>query len=1280
MTIRELVAVISAKVDGYVGPMKSVLTVTNDVGKSWKTFAADAASMATRVTASLVAVGAAAVAMAGAFEDQTQQIQNMMTAVPEAEFKRLENGIRKLSVEFGRGTGMIAEGVFEIMSSGGNLQTVLSDLNGLMPLVVAGQASLGDSVKLVANIVNAYHLEWSQTAAITDRLFKTNELGVTSIQQLAGSLANLTDLAFTAGISLDEMFAVVASGSISSPSTAETVTRLSSAMRTLLAGSDELNAVYQRAGFATSEQAVRTIGLTRAAKILTDATKGETGALIELTGRSEAALGILSIAGDNFDRTTRFITEMANATGVASAAMKSAMDNGIEGIRRGGEFLKDLFLEIGLQILPDVAKAFNMLTVRLTEHKDLIIGSAVDAYKDLIVQAMRLGEGLGSIIPQAIEFARAIAGIVAAVVGFAAAHPTLTAFLMALSVANLLGITKAVTSLAIALGTTGKAVVSFFAVTNGASGFTTMTTGIATFVGWLKTIPTLIMVQIIPSFLAWMMTITNTNTVIASLKAMMSTVGIVSASAVGIAAAAYLTLLPLARRYREELDKMTESGDRIRGVYRELGKEDALRAADGLASTDVKDVEARLAKEKEILETRKQQAAAAKQTLEDFESGPGGIEGAIVTPIMGITDRIGLTDSGAPEADIRKSAEEAQAMTEAATDNVRNLESHLGRLRKAEEDFARTYGGALGEGAKNPLEDAAEGAGGVLGEAAGKALDEEMEKQRKKAIETELERGDNRQLEGSNPKFAGAGNVNDFLKNNPQAHEFFQYLEGLTELTAGQEEELFETYKLYMNRAKENGEEQMNQWDRMELARDVAAAKNKAKRDEENEKKQLENKQSGAVEARDALDLDSAFALQFGVGDAATMRIVLPELVGYLESLDGVTEKNIESIREFIAVRGKDGELTKAERDEIAIKIAQEAEAAAEAKRAEEQKKEQRKRDRETAIEEEKAFSKALNEADIPSEKWMEYVVASGALKEQLDNGSLSAEEYRKRLAGMNGALAADLEFTKQLKEGQKGGLSKGTADSLQKEFDTLRKKLFDGKISLADYTKELDKLKKKTEEATEAERRAAIMRGDWKGAGLDLRKEVEDRMLQTQMSRFDAMAQQMADAAMGVGQSVERGMSQFETAFVGGMGGAAFMNGDADAGNLGKIWEMLASPQGAINSLISQIELLEQTYQMMVDIDAEQARMTLEAIDELSRQLDLLRNQEPYFTETNGPAFVRDPGLTGDSDSEGGSTRGGRGSMDIRINTPAGYSQGDIATLVDDLERELARRGRSMF
>ena len=1281
MTIRELVAVISAKVDGYVAPMKSVLTVTADVGKSWKTFAADAASMATRVTASLVAVGAGAVAMAGAFEDQTQQIKNMLTAIPEAEFVRLQNGIRKMSVEFGRGTGMISEGVFEILSSGGQLNTVLSDLEGLMPLVIAGQASLGDSVKLVANIVNAYHMEWSKTAEITDRLFKTNELGVTSIQALSGSLANLTDLAYTAGISLDEMFGVVASATVSAPSTAEAVTRLASAMRTLLAGSDELNAVFQKAGFASSEMAVRQIGLTGAAKILTDATQGETGALIELTGRAEAALGVLSIAGDNFDRTTRFIAEMASATGLADAAMKSAMDNGIEALRRGGAFLKDLFLELGMQILPNVARAANLLTLRIAEQKDVIIGAAVGAYQTMISKALHLGESLTTLIPAAAEFAKTVADIVAAVLGFAAANPNLTAFLAALSVANLLGITKAVGSLAAALWASGKALVAFFAVSNGTSGFSSMVGAIGGVIGWLKQLPTVVMVEIIPSFLAWAMTVTNTSTAIGALRAMTSMIGVATAAAVGVAAGAYLMLTPLAAKYRKELEAMIEAGDKVRGTYSRTATEDAGRTAGALGSNDIAEVEARLAKEREVLEVRKQQSAAAQQTLDQFVEGPGGIEGMIVAPLMAATDAIGLTASQMPKLDLEKSAHAAKAMTDAAAANVKSLEDHLERLKTAEQKFKEQFGDALADGAKPPLENAAQGAGQKMGEAAGKELDKEMEKQRKKNIESALARAENKTLEANDPRYRGAGDTNDFLKNSPAADEFAKYLEGLGDLTRNQQEELLSSFNQYMADAAKNGASAMTEDDRQFLAREVAKSQNKSKLDDEYDKKRLENRQSGAVEARDALKATSKDGLEWGATSMDTFRTLAPELVAYLESLDGVTEKNIATVKDYINVLARDGELTKEEIDLIAVKIAAEAEAAAEAKRAEEQKKEQQKRDREQAIEDEKAFSQSLNEADLSGQKWMDYVTASAALKQQMDSGAMSAEEYRKRLGNMNAALAADLEFTKTLKDGQKAGLTATTASGLQKEFDALQKKLFDGKISFANYAKEIENLKKKTNEATDAERRAALMRGDWKGAGLDMKKEVEDRMAQAKMAQFEEAAQKLANAAMGIGEKVEQGMTQFEAAFAGGMGAAAFQNGQGDASNLGKIWEMLTSPQGAINSLVSQIQLLQQTYEMLIDIDAEQARQTLAAIDELSRQLDLLRNQQPYFTETNGPAFVRDPGLSGgEGETGGGSSIVGRAGVDIRISTPAGYSQGDVSTLVDDIEREMARRGRSLF
>lgn len=418
--LEELFAEVRMRTTNFERGVHRVMQRTKSMRTAWATAGADFAKVSKRIGIAMVGVGTASTKMAMTFQDNMTKIRNMMVDMADRDFERVEKGIQRLAVKYGRSTSAMADGVFEMTSAGNDVHRSLKDVEGVMPLVVAGQARMGDATKLVGTIVNAYNMKWSDSLRISDLVFKTNEKGVTTVSELAGNMGSLVNVAKNLNIPLEELFGSMASTTKGARNTSDATTQLRSLMMSLAGGTDELNAVVRKHGFVNSEAMVKQLGLVKSSQLLFDATGGSIDQLKKMMGRVEAVNGLLNLTGSNSKRTADAIAAMGNAGGTASKALKKAMGTDVEKFRRSMQEFNKEFLKLGRELLPTLTKF-------LKENKGQII-----------------------------EFIRTFAGLTKTVAELVAKYPKVAAFLALFSIGRMTGIAQGITSVGKALYLTGK--------------------------------------------------------------------------------------------------------------------------------------------------------------------------------------------------------------------------------------------------------------------------------------------------------------------------------------------------------------------------------------------------------------------------------------------------------------------------------------------------------------------------------------------------------------------------------------------------------------------------------------------------------------------------------------------------------------------------------------------------------------------------------------------------------------------------------------------------------
>lgn len=284
----------------------------------------------TRFSVPLLAAGAANIAQFQALDREIRTVLTLFGTAPslvEDTFSEMASGIRDVSKEVGGLEKDIAGGLYQAISAGVPRGGVFDFLEVAQMAAIADKtADLTSAVDGLTNVVNAFGLEAADAGRIADVMFTTVALGKTTFGELSEDIGRVAPLAANAGVSFEELFAIIGSLTLQGLKTSEAISFLRAAITGLLRPTDELNAAFFE--FGSAEAAIPVIGLQGAFQKVFEAVGGSTSAMQELIGTSEGVSAILGVTGDNADTFGRIMDSTAISTGSMSTAF-AIMDDSV---------------------------------------------------------------------------------------------------------------------------------------------------------------------------------------------------------------------------------------------------------------------------------------------------------------------------------------------------------------------------------------------------------------------------------------------------------------------------------------------------------------------------------------------------------------------------------------------------------------------------------------------------------------------------------------------------------------------------------------------------------------------------------------------------------------------------------------------------------------------------------------------------------------------------------------------------------------------------------------
>ena len=189
---------------------RKVETSNGRVALSWRTAGLAAAAVGTAV---VVGLGASAVA-AAQFETRMRNV-NSLLHVNDAEFKSLSASTLDLSRKLPQSANTLAEGLYDIASSG------FAGADGLLVLeksaiaASAGLTTTATSAQAITAVLNAYGLSAASAGDVSDTLFQTVNLGVVTFEQLSAVIGDVVGTAAAAQVDIAQVGAAIATMTLS---------------------------------------------------------------------------------------------------------------------------------------------------------------------------------------------------------------------------------------------------------------------------------------------------------------------------------------------------------------------------------------------------------------------------------------------------------------------------------------------------------------------------------------------------------------------------------------------------------------------------------------------------------------------------------------------------------------------------------------------------------------------------------------------------------------------------------------------------------------------------------------------------------------------------------------------------------------------------------------------------------------------------------------------------------------------------------------------------------
>lgn len=333
----------------------------------------------------------------------------------------LSSQVLQVSGDMHIGANEIAEAAYQAISAGQDTGNAVAFAGQASMLATAGFTSSASAVDILTTALNAYGKGADEAGHVSDVLLTTQNLGKTSVDELAGSMGRVIPLAAAYNVSMENLSSGLAIMTANGIATAEASTYTKSMLNELGdTGSTVGKILKQQTGKSFAELNADGKSLGDVLQVLYDSVGGNATKFAGLWSSVEAGTGALSLASSGADKFNGVLQQMQTDSGATQTAydtMTDTMAYKLDGVKTNAQNLGTaLFDAVSGRLGEGVALAGGYLqTLSESVQQNGIAGLAeglAAVFTDLTTNVGpqllqtgtallgKLGEGLVTGIPQ----------------------------------------------------------------------------------------------------------------------------------------------------------------------------------------------------------------------------------------------------------------------------------------------------------------------------------------------------------------------------------------------------------------------------------------------------------------------------------------------------------------------------------------------------------------------------------------------------------------------------------------------------------------------------------------------------------------------------------------------------------------------------------------------------------------------------------------------------------------------------------------------------------------
>lgn len=346
----------------------------------------------------------------------------------------LSSQVLQVSGDMHIGANEIAEAAYQAISAGQDTGNAVAFAGQASMLAKAGFTSSASAVDILTTALNAYGKGADEAGHVSDVLLTTQNLGKTSVDELAGSMGRVIPLAAAYNVSMENLSSGLAIMTANGIATAEASTYTKSMLNELGdTGSTVGKILQQQTGKSFAELNADGKSLGDVLQVLYDSVGGNATKFAGLWSSVEAGTGALSLASSGADKFNGVLQQMQADSGLTQTAydtMTDTMAYKLDGVKTNAQNLGTaLFDAVSGRLGEGVALAGGYLqTLSESVQQNGIAGLAqglAAVFTDLTtnvgpqllqtgtVLLGKLGDGLVTGIPQLLAQALPVAASLA---------------------------------------------------------------------------------------------------------------------------------------------------------------------------------------------------------------------------------------------------------------------------------------------------------------------------------------------------------------------------------------------------------------------------------------------------------------------------------------------------------------------------------------------------------------------------------------------------------------------------------------------------------------------------------------------------------------------------------------------------------------------------------------------------------------------------------------------------------------------------------------------------